>query len=136
MDFMSIEALVRSTLDGHPDVAITSEVSDEGDLVLRLTCLGGLSDRQLVRWVVYRGFEVFSFDFDEFRAIDFDYDIEPGDKAELVVKWVRLSEAYLRGAGSSVQRRTLVRRRTFRQLTVVAGEHNWVLSSRPTKARR
>ncbi len=131
MDFIEIETLVRSTFDPRSQVETEAEVRDSGDLALSFTSSSRGEDRERVRWVIYAGLEVFSFWFDEFWAMDFDYDVNPGDKSELLVMWARLTEAYLRGEGSTTDHHTAILRRPFRQLALSAGDDSWLLSSRP-----
>ena len=130
MDFADVEALVRASLEVNLGVAISSEVRD-GDLCMTLTRDLAQKERNQVTWKVFAGLEVFSFWFDgRFWAIDFDYDVAPGDKAELVTDWVRLIESYFRGEGRLSERRTLFRRRRVQELALGLGNDRRILTDR------
>ncbi|MBC7631405.1 hypothetical protein [Aeromicrobium sp.] len=114
--FADVEAFVRSMFAKIGTASVTSEFADD-ELRMTITASTQHVDRCVVLWRVLPGLEVFMFEFDgTFHAVDFDYDVAPGDKAKLVSDWVRLIESYFCGGGQLTEKRTMFRRRKVQHL--------------------
>lgn len=121
--FADVEALVRSALAISSEASVTAENIDH-ELQMTITADAPRVGRRVVSWRVLAGLEVFLFRFDDtFSAIDFDYDVAPGDKAKLVTDWAHLIESYLRGEGQLTEKRTMIRRRRVQHLRLETDDY-------------